>query len=212
MQYHDSNATKISENLTMRRIIKIGGSMLLRDNLATAVNQWLDTHPSDQTMIIIGGGKLIDAVRELDQRHKMPPQQMHWMCVDLLAATASFAADFFGWPLIKTKQEWKDTVQPGTGFPNSQVSALPTVVTPAVFYNRNTSVRGTRSPHDWRTTTDSIAAFLAHQVDADELVLLKSCPIAPKMSLEKLAEAGIVDEAFPEVARDLRSIRIEQLG
>lgn len=193
----------------MRRIIKIGGSMLLRDNLAPAVNQWLDAHPADQTMIIVGGGKLIDAVRELDQQHTMAPQQTHWMCVDLLTATACFAADVFGWPLIKTEQEWKEILQLKKTFPSSQ---LPTVITPSVFYNKSSSVPDTRIPHDWRTTTDSIAALLALQVDADELVLLKSCPIDPQMSLVQLAEAGIVDEALPEVARELRSIRIEQLG
>ena len=196
----------------MRRIIKIGGSMLLRDNLATAVNDWLDAPPADQTMTIIGGGKLIDAVRELDQQHKMPPQQTHWMCVDLLTATASFAADVFGWPLIKTEQEWKEMLQQGKAFPSLRMPALPTVITPAVFYNKSTSVPDTRIPHDWRTTTDSIAALLAIQVDADELVLLKSCPIDPQMSLVQLAEAGIVDEALPGVASELRSIRIEQLG
>ena len=196
----------------MRRIIKIGGSMLLRDNLATAVNDWLDAHPADQTMTIIGGGKLIDAVRELDQQHKMPPQQTHWMCVDLLTATASFAADVFGWPLIKTEQEWKEMLQQGKAFPSLRMPALPTVITPAVFYNKSTSVPDTRIPHDWRTTTDSIAALMAIQVDADELVLLKSCPIDPQMSVVQLAEAGIVDEALPGVAKELRSIRIEQLG
>jgi aspartokinase-like uncharacterized kinase len=195
----------------MRRIIKIGGSMLLRSNLATAVNHWLDAHPADQTMIIIGGGKLIDAVRELDQQHAMDPQQTHWMCVDLLTATASFAADVLGCPLIKTEQAWKEMLHLGKMLPSSQMLSLPTVITPAVFYNKSTNVPDTRIPHDWRTTTDSIAALLAHQVDADELVLLKSCPIDPQMSLVQLAEAGIVDEALPEVARELRSIRIEKL-
>ena len=193
----------------MRRIIKIGGSMLLRDNLASAVNQWLTAHPADQTMIIVGGGKLIDAVRELDQQHTMPPQQTHWICVDLLTATACFAADVLAWPLIKTEQEWKEILQLKKTFSSSR---LPTVITPAVFYNKSTSVSDTQIPHDWRTTTDSIAALLAHQVDADELVLLKSCPIDPQMSLVQLAEAGIVDEALPKVAREVRSIRIEQLG
>lgn len=196
----------------MRRIIKIGGSMLLRDNLASAVNHWLSAHPAEQTMIIIGGGKLIDAVRELDQNHKMASEQTHWMCVDLLTATARFAADLFGWPLITTEQQWKELVQGGKKFPDSQShEQQPTVITPTVFYNRSTNVPDTQVPHDWRTTTDSIAALLAHKIDADELVLLKSCPIAKHMSLSQLADSGIVDEAFPGVAEDLRSIRIEQL-
>ena len=71
----------------MRRIIKIGGSMLLRDDLATAVNNWLNKHPADQTWVVIGGGKLIDAMRELDSQHPMDPQQVHWTCVDSVSYT-----------------------------------------------------------------------------------------------------------------------------
>ena len=195
----------------MRRIIKIGGSILLRDDLVTNVNQWLAAHPADETMIIIGGGKLIDAVRELDQQHPMPPQQTHWMCVDLLTATASFAAVLFGWPLITTEQEWNVAMQKGKTFPNLSPPALPTVITPNVFYNKNKGITEIGAPNDWRTTSDTIAALLSRRVEADELVLLKSCPVASKMSPMQLAEAGIVDEAFPEVAKELKSIRIEQL-
>lgn len=199
----------------MRRIIKLGGSLLLRDNLATTVKQWMAAQPADETMIIIGGGKLIDAVRELDQQHNLPPEQTHWMCVDLLTATASFAADIFGWRLISTEQEWNVSVQQSKNLTHSHGPALPIVITPKVFYNQNKStaqnIPEMRIPNDWRTTTDTIAALLAHRVEANELVLLKSCPIAPKMSLTQLAEAGIVDEAFPEVARELKNIRIEQL-
>ena len=190
--------------------------MLLREHLTTAVNQWLAAQSAGQTLIIIGGGKLIDAVRELDQQHAMPPQQTHWTCVDLLSVTANFAADLFGWPLLKTEQQWDAVVQQNRTLSSPGVTSLPTVITPAVFYNERTSVSEAGSPisglpNDWRTTTDSIAALLAHRVDADELVLLKSCPIPPEMSHTKLAQAGIVDNAFPTIARDLRSVRIEQL-
>ncbi len=199
----------------MLRVIKIGGSILLRNNLAATVHQWLDAHPADETMVIIGGGKLIDAVRELDQQHTMSPQQTHWMCVDLLTATASFAAEIFGWPLVATEQEWNVAIEQSKTLPKPHGPAVPTVITPNVFYNRknskNKNILDMRVPTDWRTTTDTIAALLAHRIDADELVLLKSCPIVSKMSFTKLAEAGIVDEAFPEIATGLKTIRVEQL-
>ncbi|MDB4749796.1 hypothetical protein OAF83_02705 [Rubripirellula sp.] len=200
----------------MRRILKIGGSMLLRDNLATAVNGWLDRHPADQTMVIVGGGKLIDAVRELDRQQPMNPQQVHWMCVDLLTITAKFAALCLACPLIATEADWNTACQERaeTGnwpSPHWPVTNRPTVIAPAVFYSKRTSIPAIKLPDDWRTTTDSIAGLLAHIADADELVLLKSCPIAPAMSYAQLAEAGIVDQAFPKVSTTLPSVRVEQL-
>ena len=197
----------------MRRIVKIGGSMLLRTDLTTTVNQWLAAHPADQTLIIVGGGKLIDAVRELDQLHPMNQQQIHWTCVDLLTTTANFVAQMFGWPLITTPSHWKAASEtPPTQY-------LPTVIAPEVFYNQRTEpLKHVKScdarqklPDDWRTTTDSIAGLLSAILDADELVLLKSCPIPANMSPTQLAEAGIVDPAFPDLVDQLRQVRIEQL-
>ena len=197
----------------MRRIVKIGGSMLLRTDLTTTVNQWLAAHPADQTLIIVGGGKLIDAVRELDQLHPMNQQQIHWTCVDLLTTTADFVAQMFGWPLITTPSQWKAASE------TPPTQCLPSVIAPEVFYNqRSAPLKHVKSrdarqklPDDWRTTTDSIAGLLSAILDADELVLLKSCPIPANMSPTQLAEAGIVDPAFPDLVDQLRQVRIEQL-
>jgi len=197
----------------MRRIVKIGGSMLMRTDLTRAVNQWLAKHPADQTLIIVGGGKLIDAVRELDQLHTMNQQQVHWTCVGLLTTTANFVSQIFDWPLITTHSQWKAALQ------TPPEPGLPTVIAPEVFYNQHPSslhhVKShdtrLRLPDDWRTTTDSIAGLLSALLDADELVLLKSCPIPTAMSPTELADVGIVDAAFPEVAAQLRQVHIEQL-
>ena len=202
----------------MRRIIKIGGSMLLRDDLATAVNNWLNKHPADQTWVVIGGGRLIDAMRELDNQHPMDPQNVHWTCVDLLTATARVAAQRFGWSLITTQAEWKLVLERRLEI-DQPTGNTPTVIAPAVFYNHKpTASCNERSkaarlklPDDWRTTTDSIAGLLAHLANADELVLLKSCPIPSSMSPTQLADAGIVDAAFPEIATLLKRVHVEQL-
>ncbi len=192
--------------------------MLLRDDLATAVNNWLNKHPADQTWVVIGGGKLIDAMRELDSQHPMDPQQVHWTCVDLLTATARFAAQRFGWPLITTQAEWEVACEYQSKIDQPTGNA-PTVIAPAVFYNdgppaicneRSNAAR-LKLPDDWQTTTDSIAGLLAHLANADELVLLKSCPIPSSMSPTQLADAGIVDAAFPEIATLLQRVHVEQL-
>jgi hypothetical protein len=55
-------------------------------------------------------------------------------------------------------------------------------------------------------TSDSIAARVAVVAGAHELVLLKSCPSIPDRPWESLADEGIVDAWFPNVARGLPQI------
>ena len=189
----------------MCRVLKIGGSMLLQDNFATALNRWLDVQPANPTIVIVGGGNLINAVRELERVQPVDQQQVHWTCVDLLTATARFASQWFDWPLIETQAEWKNGLK--EGFCDDR----PVVITPSTFYNAKTPLTDITLPIGWETTSDSIAALLAHQVQAEELVLLKSCPIPPAQTHQQLAGAGIVDASFPGIANRLATVRIEHL-
>ena len=127
----------------MRRVMKIGGSLLLRDNLVTAANQWLDAQTGAQTIVIVGGGNLINAVRELDRLRQVDNQSIHWICVDILTATARFASQWFGWPLIETQAEWN------TGLKQGFCIDQPVVVTPSIFYNANTLLSDVSLPVVW---------------------------------------------------------------
>jgi aspartokinase-like uncharacterized kinase len=53
----------------------------------------------------------------------------------------------------------------------------------------------------WDVTSDSLAAWLARRLDADKLILVKSCPVPEgEPSPEELRRLEIVDAAFPEFA------------
>jgi 5-(aminomethyl)-3-furanmethanol phosphate kinase len=52
-------------------------------------------------------------------------------------------------------------------------------------------------PHtNWEASSDSIALDLARRVNAERLVVVKSCPIDPKASLAELGTSGVVDARF----------------
>lgn len=191
----------------MRRVIKVGGSLLLRSDLTTAIHHWLSQQSQAESLVIVGGGEMIDAMRNLDQVRDVDPTEMHWICVDLLETTFRLFSQWFDWPCVATTAELQVAID--TGFSVES----PTLVSVSSFYHRQLGcTHGVDIPCDWRTTTDTIAALLAVRSDADELVLLKSCDVAPNESPKQLADDGVVDEAFPIVAPLVKSIRVEKLA
>ncbi len=53
---------------------------------------------------------------------------------------------------------------------------------------------------NWSVTSDSLALWLAERLNAERVILIKSCPIPPFETWQQLADADIVDRAFPELA------------
>jgi len=53
----------------------------------------------------------------------------------------------------------------------------------------------------WDVTSDSLALWLAQQINAAQVVLVKSCAIPDYTDLRTLAEMGIVDRRFPQWAQ-----------
>jgi len=66
------------------RVVKLGGSLLKRKRLVDEVNTWLLAQRSGDTLMVVGGGAMVDAVRELDSIRQLPSDEVHWLCVDLL--------------------------------------------------------------------------------------------------------------------------------
>jgi aspartokinase-like uncharacterized kinase len=187
----------------MRRVVKLGGSLLLRPELLADIHGWLALQSQAENLVIVGGGELVDAVRRLDEIRPADPIDTHWQCVDLLQTTFEIAAAWFDWNLIRSAAELDSALQSGLS------SQRPTLVAVKSFYDRSSSIQ---VPLGWETTSDTIAAILAAVVRADELVLLKSCVVEPDFDLAQLAHAGIVDTALLRMQTEQLSIRVEQLS
>jgi aspartokinase-like uncharacterized kinase len=190
----------------MRRVIKVGGSLLTRRDLITALPNWIAAQPPAENLCLVGGGQLIDAIRRLDELHPGDPEKIHWLCVGLLQVTHEWVASWFNWTVIDAQEDFDISLSNGFS------DATPTLVAPSAFYRFETNSQlNVPLPNDWRTTTDSIAAWLAIRCEADELVLLKSCQVDAGATPQQLADQGVVDEYFPTIAPRVPSIRIERL-
>ena len=71
----------------MRRVVKVGGSLLTRTDLQSKLTEWLDRQGKAQHLLVIGGGELIDAIRRLDRIRPADSSDVHWQCIDLLDVT-----------------------------------------------------------------------------------------------------------------------------
>ncbi len=190
----------------MRRVIKVGGSLLVRRDLVDTLTDWFSRHSAAENLVIVGGGDLINAIRDMDRIHGGDPIETHWRCVELLDVTFELFSTWSGWNRLNKADRLSSSIE--SGFP----AASPTLVAVSTFYTPEQSLqRNVELPQDWRTTTDAIAGLLACVTRADELVLLKSCDVDPAATLEQLSQQGIVDGALPMIESKIRRIRVEKL-
>ena len=66
----------------------------------------------------------------------------------------------------------------------------------ASYYHSQLDSRSSREPnleHNWKTTSDSIALFLASRIHAERCVLLKSCDVKHLKSLQQAVDEGVLD-------------------
>ena len=195
----------------MIRVIKIGGSLLDLDGLQRSFAAWSENEPPALELIVCGGGKLVDAMRDYDAVHQFDSADLHWKCVELLRTTSWLFKTLLSVESIlddpitlKQKVDANRTL-------NSQTSRA--IVTPPAYYLPGNNI----CPTNWTTTSDSLAALLAKTVRADELVLCKSTGDtetyeSPAIKqLQSLVDDLLVDAAFPQVAAGIPCLQMVNL-
>jgi len=181
--HHWSGVANNKKEKTMW-VVKVGGSLLGSPEL----ERWLGLFAkfSDGNIIIVpGGGVFADAVRDAQKVSKISEACAHKLAV--------LAMDQFGLLLAnmnpdlavaKTEMEIDERT-----WQHRCIVWLPSQMVLA-----DDSI-----PKSWDVTSDSIAAWLADKVDAQQLILVKSDkPEGPELSLRMMTENGVVDEAFSD--------------
>ena len=165
----------------------------------------LDTH----YLLIAGGGKLVDVVREIDRASPIDAEVAHWICIDLMDITARMLGALL--PEIAVIDDFQQiescVMRPGA-----------TILCPGQFLRQiEPKFAGTRFAANWTVTSDAIAARLAIALNADDLVLIKTIlpPIARAGALDDwitgLAASGYVDEFLPAITPELANLRFAVL-
>ncbi|WP_277188271.1 aspartate kinase [Caballeronia sp. BR00000012568055] len=168
-------------------VVKIGGSL----SHDPALREWLTQLwevGGGRVVIVPGGGDFADAVRQYQHEWRFDDLAAHNMC---LLAMAQYAILMQGVVPELVLASNEDRIR--RALRDGHVAVwIPTDL-------MRTTADGMTN---WDTTSDSLAAWLSTSLNAERLMIVKSCAVAADASVEALAASGVVDARFPAYVRD----------
>ena len=173
-------------------VVKLGGSLLADASLRPLLHALQAIAPTRGLVVVPGGGPFADAVREADRLHAPGATAAHWMAALAMDQHAHLLAGLLPSAFLATDPP---TVE------QAVCAGRVALLAPFAWLRAADSL-----PHGWHVTSDSIAAWLAGQLGARGLVLLKAIDGVPdghgdvlaEVDRGSLAPAGIVDEYFAQ--------------
>jgi probable H4MPT-linked C1 transfer pathway protein len=171
-------------------VIKIGGGLLAQPEHVDATHDAIACPIQDVPMVVIpGGGPFADAVRDADATFGLDDDAAHWMAVLAMDQYAvMLASRITGAALVRNADDIAAALDAGT---------LP-VLAPFQWLRAADPL-----PHSWDVTSDSIAAWIAREVGAWRLVLVKPAGAAGDAT---------VDASFENVLGSGVDVRIVHAG
>lgn len=176
-------------------VIKLGGSLLQLPDWPARFRAWMEWEQLDRWLMVVGGGESVEGLRALASVLPLDEEQMHWRAVRMLDATWEIARELLPEvePLVFETMDWLGELQSRRA--KWLLASIASYYRPQLYEQE---WGYPLPPRNWNTTSDSIAALLARQIRAKELVLLKSCPIPADLDLAKARELQIVDAALDQ--------------
>lgn len=186
---------------TFKRVVKLGGSLLDLPDLAGRLRRWLAAQPTLPTLLLVGGGRLADVVRDYDRLHHLGEEAAHWLAVQTMSLNAALLAALSPESQLRSSL---DSSPPADG--------APLIFDPYDFLRRiEPDLPGEPLGRHWGVTSDSIAARLTAACEADELVLLKSALPAALEDIVSGKSHGYVDACFAKACHGVARIRCVNL-
>ncbi|MBU0762975.1 MAG: hypothetical protein KKD39_08110 [Candidatus Altiarchaeota archaeon] len=140
----------------MAFVVKVGGSLTKSKKVFDkVVNTLIEASVYHDFAIVVGGGELADAVRQLDKRLSLGEQLSHEMALHAMDAMALMLAR-------QSKKFKLVDVEDAKKIRNK----IPVLQTAGYILKSDMDA-------SWDNTSDSVAAYAAGKLDAKELILLK---------------------------------------
>ncbi len=163
-------------------VIKLGGSLANSNDFS----QWLDAlaRCAGCAVVVPGGGPFADQVRDLQRRLRFDDATAHHLAI--------LAMEQFGRILAALEE----TLVPAAS--HDQIKQALRANRVPVWMPAAMTLGRSEIPETWEVTSDSLAAWLACELHAARLLLVKSAEPPPgPVGVDELARQGLVDPAFP---------------
>ncbi|MFW9800229.1 MAG: hypothetical protein ACFFD9_07330 [Candidatus Thorarchaeota archaeon] len=184
----------------MRVVIKVGGSMATQPEHLKVLMQTISSLCQEHMIVVVpGGGPFAGQVRESQRKTGVSDSTAHWMAIK--------AMEQFGM-LLSQHAPHLET------FDGSDISTRMSEGRSFILQPYNLLKSKDELPHSWSVTSDSIAVWVAIQVEADSILLMKSTDelersvsnkidaipsSIEKDDLDHLEKMGVVDEYLREI-------------
>jgi aspartokinase-like uncharacterized kinase len=168
-------------------IVKLGGS-LTRDRSLIDWLRMLAEFGGGRVALVAGGGGFADAVRKAQRAWQFDDLAAHNMATLAMVQTALMLHAME--PRLMLASEDAEIRQalhvgsPALWMPYPVLRDAPDLLT------------------SWDVTSDSLSLWLARRLNAERLVIVKSCTVNPMHSLATLSHAGVLDARFAQWAVD----------
>jgi aspartokinase-like uncharacterized kinase len=146
--------------LPISTVVKVGGGLLADTSSFDIVLAAIETLSRDVPLLVIpGGGAFADVVRDIDRRFGLSDDAAHWMAILGMEQYAQ---------LIASRLTRGKLVGASSEFESALRERRIPVLAPYRWLRDTDPL-----PHSWDVTSDSISAWVAGQIGADRLVLVK---------------------------------------
>lgn len=168
------------------RVIKLGGSLLDWPHTPQRISEWIERQPRAINFWMVGGGRLVDEIRRFDRQFGLDEIIAHSICLNLMSVTVRLINHWFpNWPVCQCASDVSSALTKGKTShlildferwlkTNASVGDKTSIGKTSIG---DRQVDLTSLTESWEVTSDSCAAYFAASIQADELVLLKSCEV-----------------------------------
>jgi aspartokinase-like uncharacterized kinase len=163
-------------------VVKLGGS-LQHAELLPAWLALLAQHGGGRVVVVPGGGRFTDEARAAQAR---------WRCDDLHAHNMAVLG-------MAQMAQLFHALQPRLQLAGSSARMREVLGDGGVALWQPLDLLREAADEltNWNTTSDSLSAWLALQLGARRLWLVKACAVPATLGVQELADQGIVDPALP---------------
>jgi 5-(aminomethyl)-3-furanmethanol phosphate kinase len=166
-------------------VVKLGGS-LTGDPVLPQWLALLSQLGGGRVTVVCGGGRFADEVRHAQGLWQFDDTAAHNMAVLAMAQTAYMAQGLSPQlQLASSESEIRRVLHGGHT----------AVWLPMEWLRTHADALA-----NWEVTADSMAVHLARQLNAERLIVVKSCAIDGAATLAQLSQQGVLDQRFASIA------------